>query len=269
MFGWEAHSSVISLMKLNDSWGEVLQLLLAHMYFALYIRSIYIAYILYASNQKKPAEDISALRYDTEVKHSCSCYMHHRIKGLLLSLRTGIFPAMLTESGKEKMPPTQDRQQADGTKWEGSSPVQSVLPSCASLACLSMHCAAPHCCVPPWGTASANHEALRNTSMCWYSPGSSRGKRDALPLRISQVMPRQLIVVQWCQAHIARQQLLISHIFPPISSTHTLSACFTTSRLKAVHILLALFQLSWHNTASPISNHALPGMILIGNLQFW
>lgn len=193
--------------------------------------------------------------------------MHHGIKGPLLSLRTGIFPAIMTKSGKEKTSPTQDRQQADGSNEREALRCNLSCPTCASLARLSTLCAAPHCCVPAWGTTSASHEALRNISMGWCSPGSSWGKRDALLLLFSQVTTGHLIAVEWCQAHIARHLLLISHIFSPVSSTHTLPACFPTSRLKAFHILLALFQLSWQNTVSPISNcwkhpNNLPGRYL-------
>lgn len=92
---------------------------------------------------------------------------------------------------------------------------QSVLPL-LSFTCMPLQGPRTHR-VPTREIPIADQKALRNINMCWYSTGSNRVKRDAPSLHILQVMTDQLIAVQCYWTHIARCQLLISHLLSPTS----------------------------------------------------
>lgn len=87
--------------------------------------------------------------------------------------------------------------------------------------------------------------------------------------------PRQWLSSQSCAGLLNTQNKMsptnCSHFCPNLPSPHALPAHFVLpqSTLKPLHILLALFQLSWHNTVSPVPNHAFSGMIPIGKSKFW
>lgn len=102
----------------------------------------------------------------------------------------------------------------------------------------------------------------------WQQPGQERRPFPSHPPSDDWTADSGAVLLN---THSKMPAINFSHSFPYLPSSRTLPAHFALphSRLKPLHILLALFQLSWHNRVSPISNHAFPGMIPIGNLQFW
>lgn len=102
----------------------------------------------------------------------------------------------------------------------------------------------------------------------WQQPGQERRPFPSHPPSDDWTADSGAVLLN---THTKMPAINFSHSFPYLPSSRTLPAHFALphSRLKPLHILLALFQLSWHNRVSPISNHAFPGMIPIGNLQFW
>lgn len=197
------------------------------------------------------------------------------IKGLLLSLRTDIFFSHidykweredLSLIGKAEGWWYRDRRKI-------SPHQQSVLPllsfSCTPLpkepcstTLLGANLRNPDC------RSGSSEEHQHMLIFTWQQP--SRG-RCPFPSHHPSDDWRADSCTVLSNTHSKTPAINFSHFSPNLPSSHTLPAHFTLpySRLKPLHILLALFQLPWHNTVSPISNRAFPGMIPIGNLQFW
>lgn len=166
----------------------------------------------------------------------------------MLSLRTDIFSAILIISGKEKISLLSERQKADGTRTEGRSPRINNLScrSCLSLAHLSLKNHAPTLLGAnlrdPDCRSGSSEEHQHMLIFTWQQPSQGR---CPFPSHHPSDDWRADSCTVLSNTHSKTPAINFSHFSPNLPSSHTLPAHFTLpySRLKPLHILLALFQL--------------------------